>query len=338
MTRLRAITFLLIFTISYSYAQKSNPYSGVPKANPLRQFVSKFTVSGSIGYGASFHNHEITGVGLINNLNGKPLLFDNTFVVTDTIPVTFENWVNNPTSVLRVPIDTTSFLLGTDSLPVIFRANGTNIPINISVHYTFDRYRLGAGYTFEPYFIGDYKPSIFKDSIASFKTNFSASHYNRWYVYFGGEVFKTKRYMVVVDAKFGSYSLAKKHFNPDIIKKGLFFNLGVRFEKSLSEYVKVYVRPSFEFKNYTLTFPESNYSITHSIPAFYANIGVSWRLPDLHRCPISNCKTQIHHHHRGKKYRSRAHPFWKWQDPDYGENYPKLIRYKNKNKKRISPY
>jgi len=337
MTRAKAILVLLAITVSYSYAQKSGSYNE-PKTSPIKQFISKFTVSGSIGYGATFHNHEISGVGLINNPNGAPLIFDNTFVVTDTIPVTFSNWVNNPTSVLNVPIDTSSFLLGTDSIPVVFRALGTNIPINLSVHYTFDRYRIGGGFTFEPYFIGDYKPSVYQDSIAGFKTNFTASNYTRWYVLVGGEVFKTKRYMLVVDAKFGSYSLAKKHYNPDIIKKGLFFNLGVRFEKSLSEYVKVYVRPSFEFKNYTLTFPESNYSITHSLPAFYTNIGVSWRLPDLHKCPISNCKTQINHRHRGKKYRSRAHPFWKWQDPDYGENYPKLIRYKNKNKKKISPY
>lgn len=338
MTRLKAIFVLLILTISHCYAQKESSLPQEPKANPLLKFISNFTVSGSIGYGATFHSHEISGVGLINNINGTPLIFDNTFVVTDTIQVTFSDWVNNPTTVSNVPVDTSSFLLGTDSIPITFKAIGTNIPINVSVHYSFDRYRIGGGFTFEPYFIGDYKANIYQDSIASFSTNFTASHYTRWYVLVGGEVFKTKRYMLVVDAKFGNYRLAKKHYNPDIIKKGLFFNLGVRFEKSLSEYVKVYVRPSFEFKNYTLTFPESGYSITHSLPAFYTNIGVSWRLPDLHKCPISNCKTQINHHHRGKKYRSRAHPFWKWQDPDYGENYPKLIRYKNKNKKKISPY
>ena len=81
MTRAKAIFILLAITVSYSYAQKSNPYSGEPKANPILQFLSKFTISGSIGYGATFHNHKITGVGLINNPNGdqneNKMLFSN---------------------------------------------------------------------------------------------------------------------------------------------------------------------------------------------------------------------------------------------------------------------
>jgi hypothetical protein len=311
---------------------------GEPQVNPFRQFLSNFTVSGSIGYGATFHSHEISGVGLIQNPNSPSYIFDNTFVVTDSIPLGFNNWVNNPTGVQGIPVDTSSFLLGTDSIPVTFRAIGSNIPINLSVHYTFDRYRIGGGVAFEPYIIGSYKPNVFKDEISSFKTNFGLSNYIRWYFFFGGEVFRTKRYMLVVDAKVGSYRLQKKQYNPDLIKRGLFFNLGVRFEHSLSEYVKVFLRPSVEFKSYTLTFPESGVSIPHNLPAFYTSIGVSWRLPDRNKCPISNCRTQINHHHGGKQYRSRAHPFWKWQNPDYGQNYPRLIKYKGKNKRKINPY
>jgi hypothetical protein len=324
------------YTGSLAQGNLANKDNG--QGNPFQRFISNITVSGSIGYGATFHRHEISGVGIIQNPNSVPLLFDNTIAVTDSISVAYNNWVNNPGVVRNVPVDTSSFLLSTDTAAIKFKALGTNIPINISVHYTFDRYRIGGGFSYEPYFIGSYKPNQFKGQIQSFKTDFAISSYLRWYFMVGGEVFRTKRYMIVIDAKVGSFKQPKKQFNPDLIKKGLFFNIGARFEKSLSEYVKVYFRPSVEFKNYTVSFPESAYSITHNVPAFYADFGVSWRLPTGKKCPISNCHAQINHHHRGKKYRSRVHPFWKWQDPDYGQNYPQLIRYKGKNKRKINPY
>lgn len=338
MNRVRAVIILLIISITNGFAQGNSYGFSKSQINPFRQFLSKFTVSGSIGYGVTFHSHEITGVGIIQNPNSVPLIFDNTFMVTDSIPVAYRNWVATPVVLRNIPIDTNSFLLGTDSVPVTFSARGMNIPINVSVHYTFDRYRIGGGFSFEPYFIGNYSPNEFKDQLQPFKADFNVSNYLRWYFMLGGEVFHTKRNMIVVDAKVGTYKQQKKHFNPDLIKKGLFFNLGVRFEHSLSEYVKVYLRPSVEFKNYTVTFPESSYSITYNIPAFYTNIGVTWRLSDRNKCPISNCHTQINHHHGRNHYRSRVHPFWKWQDPDYGQNYPKLLKYKGKNKRKINPY
>ena len=76
--------------------------------------------------------------------------------------------------------------------------------------------------------------------------------------------------------------------NSELIKKGVFYNLGARFEYSLSEYVRLFARPSFEYKNYTLTFPESSFSVTHNLPAFYFNLGLSWRLPDRKKCRVKN--------------------------------------------------
>ncbi len=337
--RLKAILILVLIIIAnLSYAQTDSKKPNGTDSGPLLKLLGNFTISGSIGYGATFHKHEIIGVGLIKNPNQTPLLFDNTLVYTDTIPSAFDDWIGNPNVFQNVPIDSTSFLLGTDSVPVTFRALGTNIPISISIQYNFDRYRIGGGFSFEPYIVGSYRPDVFEDEIGTFKTNFVASNYTRWFIHVGGEVFQTKRYTVVIDAKIGSYKQQKKHFNPDIIKKSIFFNFGARFEYSLSEYIRFFVRPSFEFKNYTLTFPESSFSVLHNLPVFYFNLGLSWRLPDRKKCPIGNCRTQINHRHGSNSYRSRAHPFWKWQDPDYGENYRQLIRYKGKNKRKINPY
>ena len=338
MNRVRAVFLFLAISITNSLAQGNLKNSSSLEISPFRRFISNFTVSGSIGYGATFNSHEISQGGIIQNPNSAPLIFDNAFVVTDTISVAYNNWVTNPQTIRSTPVDTSSFMIGTDSIAIKYKALGTNIPINVAVHYTIDRYRIGGGFSFEPYFVGDYRPNEFKNDLESFKADFKLSYYMRWYFTLGGEVFKTKRNMVVVDAKVGSYNQQNKYFNPEVIKKGIFFNLGVRLEHSLSEYVKVYLRPSLEIKSYSVTIPESSYSITHNLPAFYTDIGVSWRLPDRNKCPISNCHTQINHHHGRKNYRSRVHPFWKWQNPDYGQNYPKLIKYKRKNKRKINPY
>jgi hypothetical protein len=335
---LRSKLHIVFLTILIAGSSAAQPINDNKQENSFRNFLGKFIVSGSIGYGATFNSHQLLSGGLVQNPNSPPYLFDNTFVVSDTISLAYTNWVNNVGTVSGVPVDTSTFLLGLDSADLSFKARGTNIPINISVHYTFDRYRLGVGYSFEPYFTGRYKPTQYTDRISSFKPDFNGSIHHRWFILLGGEVLRTKRHTITVDAKFGTYSLSKKKYNASQIKKGVFFNLGVRFERALSEYVQVFLRPSFEFKNYTITFPESGYDILHSLPAFYTGVGLTWRLPDRRKCTIKSCMTQVNHHHGRKNYRSRVHPFWRWQNPDYGQNYPRLVKYKGKNKKKLNAY
>ena len=325
------ISLLAVSAMAQSYDNKD-------EAKPFRSFLGRFVFSGSIGYGLTFNSHQLESGGLVQNPGASPYLFDNTFLVGDTISTGFTNWVNDVTTVSGIPVDTGTFLLGLDTANLSFKARSHNIPINLSVHYTFDRYRLGIGYSFEPYFTGTYKPSAFKDRLNTFKPNFDMALHHRWYILLGGEVLRTKRHFIVIDAKVGTYSLSKKKYNLSQIKKVVFFNLGARFERSLSEYVQVFLRPSFEFKNYTLTVPESNYEVLHGLSAFYTEVGLTWRLPARKKCKINSCRTQVHHHHGRNNYRSRVHPFWKWQDPDYGQNYPRLIKYKGKNKKKLNAY
>ncbi|MEJ0054396.1 MAG: hypothetical protein WDN75_01320 [Bacteroidota bacterium] len=113
---------------------------------------------------------------------------------------------------------------------------------------------------------------------------------------------------------------------------------GVTVERELSEYLRVFVRPSFEIKNYTLNLPEEGRSIHQNINAFYLNIGITYSIPELPKCFIADCKIQMNHAHGDREYRSRVHPIYKKQNPQYGENHPKLIKYKGRNKKKLNPY
>ena len=106
-------------------------------------------------------------------------------------------------------------------------------------------------------------------------------------------------------------------------------------ERAYSEYVKLFIRPSYEFKAYSIDIPQLGVTINNTIPALYLNAGLSISLANLKRCPVNMCNTQIDHAHAGKGYRSKMHPFWKWQNPNYGQNFPVPNRVKGKNKRRI---
>lgn len=339
---LRLVLLIFLFTIgnhAVIYAQPGA--SNQPKSNNgfFSNFIGGFSLHASTGYGIAFQSHEINGPGLFQQKDGNVYLFDNFYTIGgDTLETGYSGWVNNAQPSSRIPIGDEDFFLGTDTVAVKYKGRGGSIPISATISYTFDRYRFGGGITYEQSFSAKYYPNVQSNSLAPFRPEFITSSIIRYYGYVGGEVYRSKRHTIAVDAMVGTYKFGKKNFNREQIKTKLFVNLGVSFERSLSEYFKVYVRPSAEFKGYDLSIPGLGYSVGHSMPALYLNIGAVIRMPDLNKCPVSQCRTQINHRHGDRVYRSKVHPFWKWQDPDYGQNYPELIKYKGKNKKKKNPY
>jgi hypothetical protein len=152
----------------------------------------------------------------------------------------------------------------------------------------------------------------------------------------GAAVYRYEEYLLIVDANIGGYKLGNDFEGS--IKKSVYFNLGAAIEREMSEYFRLFVRPSYEFKNYTISIPEGGQSIKHRFNAFYINFGATYRFPEPRRCPIKDCRGQLNHAHGNREYRSRVHPIYKKQNPHYGENYPTLLKYKGKNKKKLNPY
>ena len=153
---------------------------------------------------------------------------------------------------------------------------------------------------------------------------------------FGVSFFRLDNYLFIADVNIGGFKPGA-NFNAGQIKKGVYVNIGVTAERELSEYLRLFVRPSFDFKSYTLNLPEGGGSIKHSINALYVNVGFTYTLPELPKCFHKECGVQINHAHGNKEYRSRVHPIYKKQNPGYGENNP-MIRYKGRNKKKMNPY
>ena len=296
----------------------------------LRSLISKVYFGFSTGYGQTFFKHDLEGYGIFQNPNSAPKIFP-----SGQVGAGYSNWFNRATTATNTTTPGT-FLVNSDTASIGFKSSSWSIPFKLTAHVEFDRYRIGGGYSIEYMHIGDFKPTSYSDNINNFSPEDPSIFLKKYFLYLGGAVYRYNDYLLVVDANVGGYNLGKS-FDKSIIKKGAYLNFGVTIEREMSEYFKLFARPSYELKSYKLNIPESS-SITHKFNAFYINIGATYRLPELRRCPFKTCHGQITHAHGNREYRSRMHPFYKKQNPHYGENYPTLLKYKGKNKKKLNPY
>lgn len=295
-----------------------------------RKILSRITFGLSIGTGYTTFKHNLDGFGILQNPNQAPRVFNG-----HNISSGYTNWVNRIDTVINTA-SPGAFAVASDTAKIGFKSKAFSIPLKATIHYEFDRYRIGAGYSMEYTHVGQFKPISYKDRISGFSPDVSSFFMKKYFLMLGASVYRYEQYILVVDANIGGYKLGK-HFQGDI-SKGIYFNLGAAVEREMSEYFRIFIRPSYEFKNYKIATPEGGQSITHHLNAFYVNFGATYRIPELRRCFLKGCHAQINHAHGNREYRSRRHPIYQKQNPHYGENYPELIKYKGKNKKKLNPY
>jgi hypothetical protein len=228
-------------------------------------------------------------------------------------------------------------MVNSDTASIGFRSKTFSIPLKVSLHAEFDRYRIGGGYSLDYTRMGGFAPTNYPRDVSGYSLERSSMFVQHYYGLIGAMVYRYYEYGLVVDANIGGYSLGKD-FAKNLMKKSLYLNLGVRAEREFSEYFRVFIRPSYGIKSYKLNIPETARTLQHRLNGFYINFGFTWRLPELRRCFLKTCHAQINHAHGNREYRSRRHPIYKKQNPHYGENYPELIRYKGKNKRKLNPY
>lgn len=298
----------------------------------LRNLLSKLHIGLSTGYGSTTFRHNLDDLGIYQPASGNPYLFNPTTPTNGLF-----NWFNEVVDTTLV-INPGDFLVSPDTASLGFRSKSFNIPLRATVHVEIQqRYRIGGGYSFEFTKINPFEPLSFNSDINAYSSEVSSFFLKKYFVLLGASVYRYDNYLLTVDAQIGGYSLGKK-FDKAVIDKGIFFNLGAMVEREMSEYFRLFIRPAVEFKGYDLNVAETGTSIRHKMNAFYINIGASYRIPELRRCYNKECRAQINHAHGNREYRSRVHPIWKKQNPHHGENYPNLIKYKRKNKRKLNPY
>ncbi|WP_133259767.1 hypothetical protein [Pseudochryseolinea flava] len=332
-----ALAFCLVCPQVFGQQDNSIPLDHfyVDRQGPsfFRKVLSKVTFGLSTGYGLTTFKHSLDGYGIQQNPGERPIIFP----IGDAASTSgYSNWFNRVDSAV-INILPTSFRASSDTADIGFRNKAFNIPLKATLHVEFlDRYRIGGGYSFEYVNLRSFVPTKYDESINLFKPDVPSFFLKKYFFMLGASVYRYYEYLLVVDANIGGYSLGKK-FDKEVINKGVYFNLGVAVEREMSEYFRVFVRPSYEFKNFKTSIEGAD-AIKHKFNAFYVNVGVTYRIPELRRCFLKTCNIQINHAHGNREYRSRVHPIHKKQNPHYGENHPTLIKYKGRNKKKLNPY
>lgn len=301
------------------------------KKSGLRNLLSKIYFSFSTGYGSTPFRHDLDGFGIVQQPDSLPLIFDQ-----NNAGVRYSNWTNNVVA-SNYGVAPGSFMVSSDTADIGFRSKTFSIPLKATLHVEFDRYRVGGGYSMDYTRIGSFQPTNYGSDIAAYTLESSNMFVKHYFGMIGAMVYRYDQYALIVDANIGGYSLGKD-FAKNLMKKSIYLNLGVKAEREFSEYFRLFVRPSYEIKSYKLSIPETSQTLQHRLNGFYVNFGFTYRLPELRRCFLKTCHAQINHAHGNREYRSRRHPIYKKQNPHYGENYPELIKYKGKNKKKLHPY
>lgn len=297
----------------------------------LRTLFSKLHFSVSTGYAATPFRHDLEGFGILQRPNSLPLIFNG-----DNPSVRYSNWINNVVP-FNGSVTPGAFMVNSDTADIGFRSNSVSIPLKVSVHIEFDRYRIGGGYSMDYTRIGAFQPTSFESDISAYPLESQNMFVKHYFGMIGATVYRYYEYALVVDANIGGYSLGAD-FAKNLMKKSIYLNLGVRAEREFSEYFRLFIRPSYEVKSYKLSIPETAQTLQHRLNGLFINVGFTYRLPELRRCFLRTCHAQINHAHGNREYRSRRHPIYKKQNPHYGENYPELIKYKGRNKRKLNPY
>jgi hypothetical protein len=294
----------------------------------FRKLLKNFNFGLGTGYGNTFFSHKLDGFSVYQVPGASPQIF------SGSTATRYGNWVNDIAIDKSAPLGSAVVIPASADLG--FKGNALNIPLQVFLYYGFQRYRIGGGYSYELMSMGSIHPTSSSDKIGNFQPTNPTGFVRKYYGMLGVSFYRRGDYLFTGDLQIGNWK-PKSNFNA-AVTGGMYYNLGVTIERDFSEYFKVFARPSFEFKSYSLPIPESGKAIDHSVNAFYINIGATYRIPELRRCFLKDCHAQINHAHGNREYRSRKHPIYKKQNPGYGENDKTLIKYRGKNKKKLDPY
>ena len=329
-------TLLLASAMSFAvltlYGQGFDPGPGVKRrpSYPFRAFLNKFSVNLSSGYGYTFYRHDLAGYNYVRNDEGS-------FITPQALGNVggYSNWFSEATPATFTLGDATSYKIvepGEESLQ--FRSGGYSIPINLSVYYNLFRVRLGGGIMADFHRARQPEPDNFLTRLPD--PSRIKSTMLRYYFLLGYSAYEYYDNAIGVDVRVGSINMGKG-FDESVIEASPAINVGVTLEKVFSEYFRVYLRPAYEFKSYTISLPDASV-IDYRNNAFFVTLGVSINYPEMPRSPIKNDKTQMRHYvsdGQGNKKEFRGQPFWKKQDPKIGELYPELIKSKRKRGGRV---
>lgn len=330
-------TFIIILVLGCCTQQSLlgqvfNPWGPPPNdtdvdANLFRKIASHFSAELAIGYGSTRYRQNLDAYKIFSSNDRLTLLTEDSLGNS----VGISNWLNN--GQMTDTINTEDAILYQssknelaqsrpyliDSLEKRLTGGGAAIPISLKVHFNYDRFRAGAGATFE--FNSKAKLSLkgFPNYIGTYESDFKRFFTKKYYVTAGVRYYDFWDLSYYADVEFGSFRVSSSAFPASTVSTSNYWNISLPIEKNLSEYFKIVVRPSVDLKSIHTMMP-TGASLKTNMWNVQVQLGVRMSFPLFKRCPIDNCRAQKEHKHIDKKFRGQ--PLHKWQNPKIGQNDP----------------
>lgn len=328
--------------------------------SPTRKILNMFSFTVTTGYNSTNYNHNLSGFWLLQTDTAQYII-DNTGEDLGLTYDIYQDWFNNPFLAQALsqvdsfdvpfnpilnPVNNPALLsngqvFNADSLGLGFKGIGWSIPLNLSMRFNYEKFRIGFGITMEYHKVKELKPTVDGLGIRSYQPNFSNAFLFSYYGQIGYRFYDFWDYSFAAELNIGKNNMGS-NWNAGSMNQGMFINFGISFEKNLSEYARIIFKPSYDFKSYTMNIPGLDKGIRHNNTAFNFHVGISITIPEIPRSPIKSDHVQLKHvitdPATGRIMEVRGQSIWKKQNPKVGENHRQLIKYKGRNKKKINPY
>ncbi|MBK6266405.1 hypothetical protein JKA74_15275 [Marivirga sp. S37H4] len=320
-------------------AQVFNPWGPPPndkeiEASFLRKILSHFSAEVAIGYGNTRYRQNLDDYSIYSDngqlyllaadsASGQPVGIGNWLnkpFVTDTIN-TSNAIVYNPSSNEQDP--NRAYLI--DSGEKRLTGGGNAVPLHLKLHFNYDRYRIGAGATFEFNTKAKMDLKGYPDYINKYESDFSNFLTRKYYFTAGVRYWDFWDFSYFADVEYGRFRLSNNAFPASNVTENSYWNVGFPVEKNLSKYFHLVMRPSIDLKSINTVIP-SGEAIKTNMWNLQFQVGVRVSFPLYRKCPISNCEAQKEHKHIDKKFRGQ--PLHKIQNPKVGQNHPYLATQK----------
>ena len=340
--------FLLFISFNVSFAQKVNLddiYGRKPEVeiNRSREILNKFTWSFGLGYGVDSYKASLVGFDVYYlTEENQPLITSKDMDPSSVDFKLYKDWLTNPSAVGdlppladpnddQIPFPMSKGVLNTGVLngqrliklnteqngEVVYKAYAYNLPIQFSLVYNFqERFRIGLGAELVHHRLKYLNPnSVYEPELESTHPEVSTWLF-RYYGILGAELWSRGGFTYVADLQIGATSLGSD-FNKTAVKPSTFFSFGLPIEREFSEYFRIFLRPSFDVKSYTVSYPGISEELKVVQNGFNFSFGVKIRIPEIKRCSTYHCKTQIKHQHGKKMFRGQ--PIYLPQNPKMGQ-------------------
>ena len=349
---------LLLPWLSYSQSDEFYEKYQIPRSTGMK-ILGQFSLNTEVGWGRNFYVHDLTDFHFFQD---GPL----SYIVSRsawTLQPIFEgnlDWHEKPkdessnqvfsdTAFPRGPISNPagnpdnlrqSVLRQPDGTRLAYSSVSPGLSFAFSFHWNYRIYRIGYGVRLEQNWLKALKARPSVSNLRPIEYSRNSVTYLQNYVYLGASIYNSPFFSITPELQVGGISSLGKYW--DHFKRIPYLNFGICLEQHISEYLKIYLRPSVDFKNYTIEMARGDDLLVRTTGLFLT-FGVSVRIPEIPRSPIP--ADHIQHKHivtdvrTGARRLYRGQPFWRQQNPPVGKilRYRRPYKYRLKNFRTINP-